>query len=244
MMPVFFSCRFFSVYAYGVFVVLAFIISSSLLLQEARRRSWNEGHVYDFCIVILIGGIIFARFLYVILHWGFFMENPIEIIMLQHGGLVWFGGLTGAVLCGLVYIKFKKLPALEMFDLFAPYAALAQGIGRIGCLFNGCCHGKISASGIYFPVHGHILFPSQIIDTLSLLLIFAALRLIQPKARKGEVFCSYILLASLQRFLMEYLRGDLRPFYGDYSIFQWISYGLFISGLGFYLGLSWKRRSV
>ena len=101
------------------------------------------------------------------------------MLMLQHGGLVWFGGFIGALLCSLVFLKVKKLPVLDLLDLLVPYAALAQAIGRIGCFFNGCCYGKECSLGFYFPVHARILFPSQLLDSLTLLFIFIFLRLIQ-----------------------------------------------------------------
>jgi phosphatidylglycerol:prolipoprotein diacylglycerol transferase len=244
MVPILYKCGFLTIYTYGVCVAIAFLLSSWLVSLEARRRKLNEDAVYNLCIVILAGGIIFARLFYVVLNLRFFLGNPFEIVMLQHGGLVWFGGLMGAIFCALGFIKFKKMPVLKTLDLLVPYAALAQGIGRIGCFFNGCCYGKESAFGIYFPVHGRVLFPSQLLDSLTLLLIFVILRLNGEKRRDGEILAFYLMLASLQRFLLEFVRGDLRPFYFSLSIFQWISIGLFTCGLSFYLILRWKKNTA
>ncbi|MFH1691603.1 MAG: prolipoprotein diacylglyceryl transferase [Candidatus Omnitrophota bacterium] len=244
MIPVFFRCRFFSIYSYGVFVGLAFLVASFLLLKDAKRKRFHEDFIYDFCIVLLASGIISARLLYIILNWGSFKDNLLEIFMLSHGGLIWYGGLAGATLCGCLFIKWKKQSILKIFDLFVPYVALAQSIGRIGCFFNGCCHGKESEFGIYFPVHEQILFPSQLFDSLTLLLIFAVLKFSENKSKKGDIFCAYLMLASLQRFLMEFMRGDVRPFYHGFSIFQWMSLGMFIFGLFFYSLLIWKRKRV
>ncbi len=164
MIPVFFKCHFFSIYSYGVFVGLAFLTATSLLLKEARRKRFHEDFVYDFCIVLLASGIICARLLYVVLNWSSFKNNLWEIFMLAHGGLIWYGGLAGAMVCGCLFIIKKKQSILKIFDLFIPYIALAQCIGRIGCFFNGCCYGKESEFGVYFPVHERVFFPSQIFD--------------------------------------------------------------------------------
>lgn len=242
MIPVFFKCRFFSIYSYGVFVGLAFLVSTFLLLRESKRRGYDENFIYDFCIVLLASGIIFARLLYVVFNWSAFRNDLLEIVMLQHGGLIWYGGLVGAALCGCIYTFYKKLPVLKILDLFVPYVALAQSVGRIGCFFNGCCYGQESRFGVYFPIHGKILFPSQLVDSLSLLCIFIFLRVFERKSKTGGVFCLYLILAPLQRFFMEFIRGDERPFYYGLSIFQWISVGLFVFGLFCYLVLLWKKR--
>jgi len=245
MHPILYKCSFFTIYTYGVFVAFAFVVASVFLSIEAKRRHFDENVLYNLSILLLVSGIIFARLFYVSLNWDFFKDNLAEIVMLAHGGLVWFGGLIGACVCGFVFIKINKLPLWETFDLLAPMAALVQSIGRMGCFFNGCCYGKaVGAWGVYFPVHGRLLFPSQILDSLTLLSIFVYLRWLQPRSRKGEIFCLYLILASVQRFLMEFIRGDERTFYFHLSIFQWISLGLFFIGLFLYGGLLWKKKSV
>lgn len=244
MKPVLYQCGLFTIYTYGVFVAIAFLVSTFLLVREARQRRLDENLIYNLSIVLLAGGIIFARLFYVVLNWDYFRDNLFEIIMLSHGGLVWFGGLTGAFAFGLIFMKIKRMPVLPALDFFAPYIALAQAIGRIGCFFNGCCYGRESEWGIYFPLHHQILFPSQLVDSLTLLVIFIVLRIFYAKRREGEIFCFYVMLAALQRFSMEFFRGDSRPFYNGLSIFQWISLGLFGCGLFFYLVNRWKRRRL
>jgi phosphatidylglycerol:prolipoprotein diacylglycerol transferase len=244
MMPTLFKCGFLTVYTYGVCVAVAFLVAGGLIAREARRKKKDENAFYNLCIVLLVGGIIFARLFYVALNWSYFKGDLLEIVKLQHGGLVWFGGLIGSFLCGLGYVRLKKMSVLETLDILAPYAALAQAIGRIGCFFNGCCYGLESAYGIYFPVHGRILFPSQLVDSFTLVVIFVILRLVGEKGKTGEVFCFYLLLAALQRFLLEFVRGDVRPFYFHLSIFQWISIALFFGGLVFYFLLRWKKNTA
>lgn len=243
MLPVLYKCPFFTVYTYGVFVALAFLVSSFLLMKEARQKKLNENTIYDLCIFLLISGIISARLFYVFLNWGEFKTDLIEIAMLQHGGLVWFGGLVGAAAFGFVFMVLKKIPLFSTLDLFAPYVILGQAIGRIGCFFNGCCYGRESEWGIYFPVHHATLFPAQLLDCLTLIIVFLVLRSMRAR-RAGEIFSYYLMLASLQRFLMEYARNDPRPFYFNLSIFQWISIGLFFCGSVLYLILICRKKTA
>jgi len=53
---------------------------------------------------------------------------------------IW-GAILGAVLGVWIYFKIAKIKAGYIFDLLAPACIMAQAIGRLGCLFNGCCYG-------------------------------------------------------------------------------------------------------
>jgi len=243
MAPVLYSCSLFTVYTYGVFVAFAFLLSTWLITRRAARLGFDPEIIGNFLIFVLVCGILSARVFYVVLNWSEFASDLPEIFRLYHGGLVWYGGLIGAALCGLLFLKRKRLSIPVVIDLCAPYLALAQAIGRIGCFFNGCCFGRPSSHGIYFPAHGRTLFPSQLIDALSLLAVYAVLRLIRGQ-KPGQLFGLYLLLAGLQRFLMEFLRGDERPFYGVFSIYQWISLGLAVAGILIYTLVFVRRRGL
>jgi phosphatidylglycerol:prolipoprotein diacylglycerol transferase len=152
--------------------------------------------------------------------------------MLQHGGLSWFGGLTFSIVCGIVYLKKKRISVYKIFDLIAPFLALTQGLGRIGCLLNGCCFGKVSKFGIYFPVHNAVLIPTQIYSSLALIFIFIILRFIQDKPhQEGTIFFAYLLLYSLKRFFIEFWRADNPSVLFGLTLFQALSIIIFCLSL-------------
>lgn len=219
----------FTIYSYGLMLLAAFSVSCVLTGVQAKRENISPDKIFNLAFMAFISGIIGARILYVIENIGYYVRNPIEIIMLQHGGLSWFGGLTIAVISGLVYLKKQNLPVYKAFDLIAPFVALGQAIGRIGCLLNGCCFGKASKYGIYFPVHKELLIPTQIYSSLALLLIFVILRLLQDKPHKeGEIFFTYLLLYSIKRFLVEFWRADNSAILWKLTLFQIISILVFV----------------
>ncbi len=242
MYSVLYKCEFFSIYTYGVFVAIAFFVTSWLASREAKKVGLNDDDVYNLCIVLLVCGIVSARIFYVALNWDYFRQDLFEVVKLQHGGLVWFGGLIGAVISALIFLRMKKLPVMPTIDFFAPYVALAQAIGRIGCFFNGCCYGKESPFGIFLPEYGKILFPAQLLDSVVLLTVFLILKTLSNRFKTGVVFSFYLILAGLERFAIEFFRGDDRPFYYSLSIFQWI--GLFVSmaGVLILVVLLWKKK--
>lgn len=243
MKPILFECRFFTIYTYGFLVAVAFFVATTLISRAVRRRGLSEPLYYHLCLVLLLAGIVGARIFYVALNWSFFSADWQEIVMLQHGGLVWYGGLIGAVLGAYVYMKIHRMPIISTMDLLVPYVALAQAIGRVGCFFNGCCHGRESVWGFYVSALGKRIFPSQLVDAASLLVVYLVLRRV-PAQKKGAALSAYFILAAGQRFLMEFLRGDQRPFYFGLSVFQWISLGVVVVGVACAWRWVWKTRAV
>lgn len=225
MYPILFKIGPITIYSYGFFLALAYLTGSILAQREAKRRGVGAHFISNLCLVCLISGIIGARIFFLLLNLDFFKENPLEIIMLQHGGLVWYGGLISAVASLLIYIRIKKQPIFVTLDLMAPYVALAQAIGRIGCFLNGCCYGKLWRQV-------NILYPTQIFSSLSMLFVFLVLRVMQKQGLKtGSIFFSYLALYASKRFFIEFLRGDSPTVFLGLSVFQLISAGIFVSAL-------------
>jgi phosphatidylglycerol:prolipoprotein diacylglycerol transferase len=205
-------------------LVLAFTIATALARRQARKQNIDPDFLFDFGFMVFLSGVIGGRIFYIIENAGYYLKYPLEIIMLQHGGLSWFGGLALGSACGLLYLKVKKLSVPRVLDLVAPFIALAQAIGRGGCLLNGCCFGRVSESGIYFPTHDAVLIPTQIYSSLALIVIFIVLRAMQERPHaSGRIFLAYLLLYSLKRFLIEFWRADNAVLFFGLTLFQIIS---------------------
>jgi len=145
-------------------------------------------------------------------------------------------------LAGFLYLKVKKQSIYRMLDLIAPFVALAQSIGRIGCFLNGCCFGRPSVFGIYFPVHEDILIPTQLYSSLGLLVIFILLRFLQERPHKeGQILFAYLFLYSLKRFFIEFLRIDNPRIILGLTLFQVMS--LAVLFLSVYKLLLLKKRT-
>lgn len=218
----------FTIYSYGLMLAIAFLVSSRLTYIEAKKEGIYPDLIFNFLLSALIVGIIGARIFYVSYNIGYYIKRPLEIIMLQQGGLSWFGGLILSAGYSVIYLKKKKIPAYKMLDLIAPYLALAHAIGRVGCLANGCCFGRESQSGIYFAIHHAVLIPTQVYSSLALLAIFIILRFMQSRPHQcGTIFFSYLLLYSVKRFFIEFLRADNQALIFGLTLFQLLSAALF-----------------
>ncbi len=222
----------FTIYSYGLMLVTAFFVCVYLAGLQAKKEQVDPEKIFNLCFYIFISGIIGARVFYVFYNIGFYLRHPLEVIMLQHGGLAWFGGVIFGSATAIIIIKKNKINLLKTLDLLIPFIALAQAIGRVGCLLNGCCFGRVSEFGLYFAVFDQVLIPTQLYSSLLLLLIFIILRFMQDRKHlPGQILCSYLFLYSIKRFFIEFFRNDSpKTFYG-LTIFQVLSLAMFISSL-------------
>lgn len=222
----------FTVYSYGLMLAFAFLISIGLAGIQAKKTGLSAEFIFNLGFIAMVFGIIGARLFYVAENPKSYLQHPMEIFMLQYGGLSWFGGLFLGSLSAVAYLKMKRQPVYRTLDLLAPFIALAQAIGRIGCLLNGCCYGKASIFGLYFPVHQARLIPTQLYSSLLLLVVFGILRYLQEKShRPGEVFFTYLFLYSLVRFFIEFWRQDNPIILLGLTLFQIISAIIFVFSL-------------
>lgn len=221
-----------TIYAYGLMLVVAFFVCTRLAGIQAKKEQVDPEKIFNLCFYIFLWGIIGARVFYLLNNATFYLRNPREIIMLQHGGISWFGGLIFGIAAATIIIKRNKLNLPKILDLLVPFIALGQAIGRIGCLLNGCCFGRVSGFGLYFEVHHQVLIPTQLYSSLLLLLIFIILRKMQDKPHfAGQIFCSYLLLYSIKRFFIEFFRDDTPKMFYGLTLFQILSLAMFISSL-------------
>lgn len=233
----------FTVYSYGVMLVLAFFISSYLACRQAPKSGIDPNKLFNLCFYVFIAGIIGSRALYVINNFIYYLKHPLETVMLQHGGMAIFGGITFGFVCAWLYIRRNKMDLFATLDLLAPFIALGQSIGRIGCFLNGCCYGRESAFGLYFPSSGKVLIPTQLYSSLLLFLIFLALRFMQNRKHlPGQVLYSYLFLYSIKRFTIEFFRNDSPRILAGLTIFQLLSIAMFLLSVVLLARMFYSRK--
>ncbi len=232
-------------------MALAFLLGLKIVLKKDFKGIIQPQQIIDLVVFLLLGSLMGARLLYVINEWPQFSKHWIEIVMIQKGGLVFYGGFMGGLLVSTVYLKVKKIPFWPVADGLVVAIALGQSIGRIGCYFNGCCYGMPVKWGICFPQNSlasyqygwpHRLFPTQAISSLLLLILFIFLSWSFNRKRfNGEVFSLYLIGYSSVRFLSEFWRGDVVRFFWQFTEAQWISVLLFALGWISYISLYHKK---
>lgn len=228
MHPILFELGPFAIRSYGVCVALAFVIGFYLLETEAKRSAFYPGKILDMGLWVLVAGILGARLLHVLVNLNYYCANPLEMLLFWRGGLAIYGGLISGILAGIVFVRKNAMPFFLTGDFFAPYLALGQAIGRIGCFLNGCCFGKV---GLHYP--------AQLCAVFLLLIIFIILKLMRNlKAAPGFIFGFYLILYSGQRFFVDFLRDDLMRYAFNFTISQFISVFIFLGGI---LIIRWRK---
>jgi len=246
MYPTLFKIGPLTIHTYGVIIAIAFFTGFYLLYKEAVSKAYYPEKILDLELVILVSGIIGARLLHVVVNPHFYSANPFDVFFIWQGGLAVYGGLIIAIVSSWVFILKNRMPLQKTADLVIPYIALGQSIGRIGCLFNGCCYGKYvtsSCPGIIFPPDTVPRYPTQVYASLALLLIFVILKIFGGRPRiQGSVFTLYLFLYGGQRFLIDFLRGDNPTYILGLTVSQVIS--IFMIVAAFVLFLWCKKRGV
>lgn len=238
MHPIIFEWGKITVHSWGLMLSLALIISTLLLLREARIQGLNPDFYVDLVILVVLGGLIGARIFYILIYdLEYFLANPLEMFKFWEGGLVFYGGLIGGLLVGYIYLKYHKICFWHTADLLAPFLALGYGIVRIGCFLNGCCYGQPTtvAWSVSFPSVDHVLrHPTQLyLSTISFIIFFGLYFLLRNKKFDGQVILTYIILYSVARGGVESLRDNLLIL-PHVTIAQLVSVVIFIIGVFMY----------
>jgi phosphatidylglycerol:prolipoprotein diacylglycerol transferase len=243
-----------TIYTYGLFVALGLLVGLSLALKEAKRKGFDSQAILDLVFYTVLAGIIGARIFYVAQNFSFYKENLWSIVKIWEGGLVFQGGLIFAIPIAWALVKKKKLSFWQTFDVLAPYMALGQAFGRIGCFFAGCCYGKSTSLpwAVTFTdprtlaLAGIPLHPTQLYSAAGLFFIFLMLFFLQKRTKfSGQLSCLYLILHSFFRFFVEFFRDDPRgQFWGQLSLPQGICLITFFIALFlyFYLQRAYQQR--
>lgn len=223
MHPILWQCGPVTLYSYGLMVAVGLFAAMGLAAARARVTSIPADRIQSLIFFAFLGGIVGARAVYVILNWSDFAASPIEIVRLDHGGLVFYGGLAGGLMTLFLFMRRFQLPVGRTLDLLTPPLALAHAIGRIGCFLNGCCYGKRI---------GSFQHPTQLYEAGALLVLLALLLRMEKRGLKpGDLSLLYGFLYGLWRFGIEFLRADNPMVAGGLTHFQWASLTL-VAGCG------------
>lgn len=153
---------------YGTLVVAAVIAGTWLAMLQGKRAGVSVETITSLAFWMFVVGIAGARLFYVVEYWDEYREPSLgqtmaNVLKLTEGGLVVYGAVVGALAVMFVLIRAWQLPVWTIADIAAPAGALAMGIGRLGCLLNGCCYGGETSLpvGLRFP-HGSPPFAHQV----------------------------------------------------------------------------------
>ena len=213
MYPIIFESGIFHIYSHGLMVVLGIFVGTILLFKFIQKQNLSAVTLAELIIWSLFGGLIGARFLYVLLYLNQF-GNWQEIFYVWNGGMVSFGGMVGGLLTAFIYLKTKKENVGRWFDLSIVPLFVGWAIGRIGCFLNGDSIGVATSS--IFGIWGH--YQTALMESL-LLVIICVIIIKLSKIKKnvwpnGMFFAIGFLIYGLGRFMIDFVQEEPIWFWG------------------------------
>lgn len=260
--------------AYWVLDVSAFGLLIALCLWTATRKGLSPRPLLAAAPLYIGTSLLLSRLLFLARDRFYHQPSPVDSVkafLLSNQGANTFMVVLGTTLGLTAYLSIKGLPRLPYLDVLYANAPLGLGLAKLGCFSAGCCWGLRSDSplAVAFPpgspafrdqsLHGLIawdapaalpVLPVQLFETASMVLLWAALRLVSRRPLKpGQLSCLFLFGYALVQATMETMRGDPHrggPVWGPSTAFYNISMQHMLSFefmLAAVVTTLWLRRS-
>ncbi|MGB3306266.1 MAG: prolipoprotein diacylglyceryl transferase [Thermomicrobiales bacterium] len=244
--PVAFSLGPVDVRWYALFILSGMICGIGLSYWLAGRRGLDADFLLGMAPWIVLIGIVGARFYYVLLNPGFYLEHPMEAINIRLGGLTIHGAIVAGVLTMIVLCRVHGQPFFRWADVMAPGLALGQALGRWGNWANQEAFG--TPTTLPWAVHidpsrrppgyeqyatFHPTFLYESLFNILNAIVLTVLVLNLPKLRHlraGDIAWIYLIAYGIARFLIESDRTD-SLYIGPLPAAYWFSFALIGAGM-------------
>jgi phosphatidylglycerol---prolipoprotein diacylglyceryl transferase len=215
-----------TIYWYGLFIVAGILAAVVVIFKLADKYGLRKDHIIDALYWLIISGIIGARAYHVLLELPYYINNPLKVFAVWEGGLAIHGAIFAGLAALWIFARKKKISFWRFAGIFAPGLALAQSIGRWGNYFNQELYGGPTnlpwgipiepANRILSHYNSQFFHPAFLYESLGNLAIFSVLifmhylnlKKCKNKAGFFRITIAYLVLYSLLRFAMEFIRID------------------------------------
>lgn len=239
---------------YGVFFFVGMLLAACVAVILGKKRKIEFFDFLCAVVYVMIGAAVGAKALFIVVSWKEIVRLKLSLLEIIRGGFVFYGGLIGGATGLFIYGRQFKLKLTDYTDVFATVLPLGHAFGRVGCLFGGCCYGVeydgvlsvvYESSPNYFTPLGVGLFPTQLLEAVSLLCLFCVLLVLFLKDKARGYFAPIYLGAyAVLRFVLEYFRGDAER--GGFllcSTSQWIGVALLCVAIAWSIKIKRREKS-
>lgn len=247
MLPVLFESSFFTLYAYPLFMGLAWGVGYYLTRYLFEENKVDVKKLLPLFIGVFVTAWVGAKIFFLI----FSSENKaIEYLYANEfwlgGGFVFYGGLIFSLIFYFLYSLYLKKFEFINSKFLVPGLIMGHAVGRIGCFLAGCCYGTSCDLPWAIQLHDELRHPVQLYESIGLFIIgFMALSWIKNKKNNIFVITRYMIFYSSLRFILEYFRGDkirgLHVF--DFSTSQIIAFAMFFGASAVVVFQKFSRES-
>lgn len=236
-----------SIHWYGLMYVFGFLgvyILGNYRIKKyphAISGDWNSDQISDLIFYGAIGAVLGGRLGYVLFYKpAEYFANPIDIFMVNQGGMSFHGGLLGVIAAMALFARKTDRTLFQIGDFIAPLAPIGLFFGRMGNFINQELWGKptdlpwgmVFTNGGSQPRHPSMLYEAL----LEGLLLWAVLWWVARKPRQAGVLSGLFLIGyALGRMLVEFVR--VPDDHLNYLLFDWVTMGHLLSLPMLFLGL-------
>lgn len=221
-----------SLHWYGLCLVAGMIAALLISFCLARYYGISRDQVFDLSFWLILGGLAGARLYDVLLEFPYYLQHPGYIPAVWRGGLAIHGAVIAGILIIWLFARRQRINFLKLSSLMVPGLALGQAIGRWGNYFNQELFGRptdlpwgIPINIINRPIEyvsAAYFQPTFLYESLGCLLIFLSLLFLNLWAIKKKRFSDrfyawslalYMILYSILRFFLEFIKIDATPYF-------------------------------
>lgn len=221
---------------YGFLIALGMLLGIIVACYNARKRGLKSDDILLLACYIIPLSILGARAYYVIFFGG--ISSFWQFFKIWEGGMAIYGGIIGGAIAVTLFCLIHKKNFFDIADVAVPSLALGQCIGRIGCIFAGCCYGVevINPALHFFPIsiftEGVWHYATQFYESFSCLIIFIVFMVLLNKkvTTRGVMLSLYLICYGATRLWIEGLRGD-SLYLGSIKVSQLLSLIILIGGV-------------
>ena len=210
----------FDIPAYFFFTGIGLVISISIFIILMANRNYspttNIRILFAVTIIVILSARLFGCLSGIYRDIG--LNREITWDSIKQTGIVFYGGLIGLLMSYRLLTRLLKQD-YYILDILAVCIPLFHSISRVGCFFGGCCFGKESNTGFAVNYTTRVFdeivtanrIPVQLIEAVfNACLFFYLYHLLRNSDwTQKNILRRYLLLYSIGRFLIEFLRGDL-----------------------------------
>lgn len=244
-----------TIYSYGFFLGIGLLLGLYITAQLAKSDGIAAIRTYLIALCVLPAALLGTKLLSIGQLWQQFESHGRFIQALNAPGF-YFGGFIVGLTAYITSTHAFTVPGWKLADASAPGLAFGNVLGRIGCFAAGCCWGKPTTSslGVTFQSIAHQqsgtppgipLIPTQLIESGANLLIFGLLCFQWTRRSfQGQMTLIYLILYSIERFIVEFWRDDPRGHVIIFSTSQFISLNVFVFAIILYWWQSTRSPSL
>jgi phosphatidylglycerol:prolipoprotein diacylglycerol transferase len=225
-----------TIQTFGICFAAGFIVAAGIIGRRFRELGEPAEWTWEMTFATLVGGLVGARLDYMIENWSK-VKGDLFGNLFSGSGLVWYGGVIGGALGGVLWARRRDWLSWGLADLACIPLAMGYAIGRIGCQVSGDgdygTHSDLPWAMSY--PHGTVpttdtVHPTPIYETVSMGIVALVLWHLRDRLTGGRLFALYLVLAGTERLLVEFIRRNDKILLG-LTWPQLFSIGMIIFGI-------------